>query len=178
MQFSSLDSHFVDWPLVAGTLNNGILFFFIGLSSWTVCTEIFVFLNSKLFNLPDYWYSIISHDFFCSQLNLLLWMINNERSSKLLNFFWQIINMLSEFFLKSRWIFVVIVLWMLISFKNCQVFKFWNNLCHLWAANMSTSKLVFVFTQTNKASVTLIRIGKNKDLLWQVGCIYSLSISC
>ena len=126
---------------------------FVRLSSWIMCAKILVFpkfcilVFSKLFNL-------ISRDIFCSQLNQLLWIISNEKISKLLNFFWQITSMLYEFFLKSRWIFVVIVLWMLISLKNSQVFKFQNSLCHFSAANLPTSKFVFVFSQTNKASVT------------------------
>ena len=106
--FSSLDIDFVDWPLVADTLRNITLVFFMGLSSWIVYAKFLVFLNSacwffsKLLNLPDCWYNIISHNIFCCQFNQILWIINNERVFKLLNFFWQIFNILSESFLKSR----------------------------------------------------------------------------
>ena len=141
--FSSLDSDCADWPLVADT--NGSLFFFVRLSSWTMCPKIIGFTKFCMLVFCKL-FSLISQDIICSHLNRLLWIINIEKVSKLLNFFWQITSMLYEFFLKSRWIFAVIVLWMLISLKNSQVFKFQNSFCHFGAANLPTSKLVFVFS--------------------------------
>ena len=53
MHFNFLDSDFVDWPLVTDTLNNFSLYFFIGLSSWTLCAKILVFLNSTCWLSPS-----------------------------------------------------------------------------------------------------------------------------
>ena len=62
-------------------------------------------LFSKLSNLSDCSYSIISHGIFCSQFNQLLWIINNERVSKLLDFFSFYLNFSWKSGKSSSWLY-------------------------------------------------------------------------
>lgn len=85
--------------------------------------------------------------------------------------------MLSEFFLKSKWIFVV-VLRMLIFSKNYQVFKLWRSPCHFWIAilparSLYSSSLKSTKPLSPKREWKSIRIYSD-----MVGYICSLSISC
>ena len=64
-----------------------------------------MFIFSKLSNLSDCWYNIISHGIFCFQFNQFLWIINNERVSKLLEFFSFYLNFSWKSGKSSSWLY-------------------------------------------------------------------------